>query len=375
MLASYAVRVESSLGRRYPEAPHPYRDDFQRDRDRIIHARAFRRLENKTQVFTQRISDHFRTRLTHTIEVAQISRTIAAALELNESLVETLALAHDIGHPPFGHAGERALDLAMSEHGGSFDHNLHALRIVEHFEQRYASHPGLNLTFEVREGIIKHSHDYSPAEYPELAEYLLDQRPPLEAQLIDLTDEIAYNTADLDDGYEAHLLKLDDIRREVAIFDRYFRQVEREFSGVRDKLKFNEALKRMLDHLVTDLIENTRLRLRDSEVRTVDEIRRHPERLAAFSPATDAERAQAKQFLSQNLYHSESLRPQKADGEKIIHELFRYWMEHPTSLPASYQRQMESDPRARVICDYIAGMTDNYILDLHKKLGGQSVAQ
>ena len=166
MLASYAVRVECSRGRRYPEAPHPYRDDFQRDRDRIIHARAFRRLENKTQVFTRRISDHFRTRLTHTIEVAQISRTIAAALQLNESLVETLALVHDIGHPPFGHAGEFALNLAMREHGEGFDHNLHALRIVEHFEQRYASHPGLNLTFEVREGIIKHSHDYSPAELP-----------------------------------------------------------------------------------------------------------------------------------------------------------------------------------------------------------------
>jgi dGTPase len=375
MLASYAVRVESSPGRRYPEAPHPYRDDFQRDRDRIVHARAFRRLENKTQVFTQRISDHFRTRLTHTIEVAQISRTIASALQLNENLVETLALVHDIGHPPFGHAGERALNLAMREQGGSFDHNLHALRIVEHFEQRYASHPGLNLTFEVREGIIKHSHDYAPAEYPELAEYLLDQRPPLEAQLIDLTDEIAYNTADLDDGYEAHLLKLGDIRREVAIFDRYFRQVEREFSSVGDTLKFNEALKRMLDHLVTDLIENTQLRVRDSGVRTVDEIRRHPQRLAAFSPATDAERAQAKQFLSQNLYHSETLRPQKTDAEKIIHDLFGYWMGNPAALPASYQRQMESESQARVICDYIAGMTDNYILDLHKKLPGQSAAQ
>jgi dGTPase len=373
MLASYAVRVESSLGRRYPEPPHPYRDDFQRDRDRIIHARAFRRLENKTQVFTQRLSDHFRTRLTHTIEVAQISRTIAAALHLNESLVETLSLAHDLGHPPFGHSGERALDLVMREHGESFDHNLHALRIVEYFEQRYASHPGLNLTFEVREGIIKHSHDYLPADYPELAEYLLDQRPPLEAQLIDHTDEIAYSSADLDDGYEAHLLKLGDIRREVAIFDRYFVQVEQEFTGVHDKLKFNEALKRMLNHLVTDLLENTRRRLQVSGVQTVEDIRRHPERLAGFSPAVDAERAQMKQFLSQNLYHSESLRPQKADGEKIINDLFSYWIEHPASLSASYQRQMETEFRARVICDYIAGMTDNYILDLHRKLMERSV--
>jgi len=375
MLASYAVRVESSLGRRYPEPPHPYRDDFQRDRDRIIHARAFRRLENKTQVFTQRLSDHFRTRLTHTIEVAQISRTIAAALHLNESLVETLALVHDIGHPPFGHSGEFALDRAMREHGETFDHNLHALRIVEYFEQRYASHPGLNLSFEVREGIIKHSHDYLPADYPELAEYLLDQRPPLEAQLIDHTDEIAYNTADLDDGYEAHLLKLDDIRREVAIFDRYFREVEREFTGVGDKLKFNEALKRMLNHLVTDLIENTGRRLRASGVESVDDVRHHPERLAAFSQATDQERAQAKKFLNENLYHSESLRPQKADGEKIVHDLFAYWIEHPTGLPGSYQRQMASESRARVVCDYIAGMTDNYILDLHKKLMENSLTK
>jgi dGTPase len=375
MLASYAVRVESSLGRRYPEPPHPYRDDFQRDRDRVIHARAFRRLENKTQVFTRRLSDHFRTRLTHTIEVAQISRTIAAALQLNETLVETLALVHDIGHPPFGHSGELALHLAMRKHGESFDHNLHALRIVEHFEQRYASHPGLNLTFEVREGIIKHSHDYALADYPELAEYLLDRRPPLEAQLIDHTDEIAYNTADLDDGYEARLLKLDDIRRGVAIFDRYYREVEREFTAVREKLKFNEALKRMLNHLVTDLIENTRLRIEKSGVRTVDEIRHCPERLATFSPATDAERAQAKHFLNENLYHSESLRPQKADGEKIVRELFGYWIEHPASLPASYQRQMESESPARVICDYIAGMTDNYILDLHRKLFVQALTK
>jgi dGTPase len=368
MLASYAVRVESSLGRRYPEPPHAYRDDFQRDRDRIIHARAFRRLENKTQVFTQRISDHFRTRLTHTIEVAQVSRTIAAALQLNENLVETLALVHDIGHPPFGHSGELALDLAMREHGESFDHNLHALRIVESFEQRYASHPGLNLTFEVREGIIKHSHDYAPADYPELAEYLLDRRPPLEAQLIDHTDEIAYNTADLDDGYEAHLLALDEIRSGVEIFNRYFLQVEREFTAVHEKLKFNEALKRVLNHLVTDLIENTRKRITASGVRTVDNIRRYPERLAAFSPAIDSARAQAKQFLSQNLYHSESLRPQKADGQKIVRELFDYWIQNPAGLPASYQQQMRSESRARVICDYIAGMTDNFILDLHRKL-------
>src|SRR6266550_7923255 len=222
--APYAVRVEQSRGRRYPEPPHPYRNDFQRDRDRVIHSRAFRRLEAKTQVFTRRYSDHFRNRLTHTLEVAQISRTIAAQLGLNVDLVEALALVHDLGHPPFGHAGEKALDLAMRQHGLFFDHNLHALRIVEDFEQRYAAFRGLNLTFEVREGIIKHSHDYDAKEHPELAEYLLDQRPPLEAQLIDVTDEIAYNTADLDDGFEARILSLDQIRTEVNIFAACLRQ-------------------------------------------------------------------------------------------------------------------------------------------------------
>src|SRR5882672_9513080 len=208
-LASYAMDPAKSRGRRYPEPSHPYRNEYARDRDRIIHARAFRRLEAKTQVFTTRYSDHFRNRLTHTLEVAQIARTVAGALGLNTELAEALALVHDIGHPPFGHAGERKLDELMHPHGAGFDHNLHALRIVEQFEQRYPAHPGLNLTFEVREGIIKHSRDYSPDKFPELNEYLLDQRPPLEAQLIDRVDEIAYNTADLDDALEAELLDVD----------------------------------------------------------------------------------------------------------------------------------------------------------------------
>src|SRR3954451_24256812 len=235
-LAPYAVQVEHSRGRRYPESPHPYRNDFQPDRDRVIHSRAFRRLEAKTQVFTGRYSDHFRNRLTHTLEVAQISRTIAAQLGLNADLVETLALVHDIGHPPFGHAGEKALDTAMRSHGLFFDQNLHALRIVEDFEQRYAAFRGLNLTFEVREGIIKHSRDYDPARFPELKEYLLDQRPPLEAQIIDLTDEIGYNTADLDDGWEAEILLLDQIRKGVPVFDRLYRDTETAHPQASEKL-------------------------------------------------------------------------------------------------------------------------------------------
>src|SRR3979411_3269700 len=239
MLAGHAVHVENSRGRRFPEPPHPYRNDFQRDRDRVIHSRAFRRLAAKTQAFTRRSADHFRNRLTHTIEVSQISRTIARALGLNVDLAEALALVHDIGHPPFGHAGEKALDAAMRGQGLFFDHNLHALRIVEDFEIRYAAFRGLNLTFEVREGIIKHSHDYDAGQHPELAEYLLDQRPPLEAQLIDLTDEIAYNTADLDDGYEAHMLSLEEIRAGVPVFGRFFPEVQKAYPDAPDKLKFN----------------------------------------------------------------------------------------------------------------------------------------
>src|SRR5215472_14933303 len=208
-LANWAMHAEDTRGRRYPEPAHPYRNDYARDRDRVIHSRAFRRLEAKTQVFTTRYSDHFRNRLTHTLEVAQIARTVAGALDLNTDLAEALALVHDIGHPPFGHAGEKKLDELLQPYGESFDHNLQALRIVEQFEQRYLDFPGLNLTFEVREGIVKHSRDYDAAQYPFLSEYLLDQRPPLEAQIIDVVDEIAYDIADLDDGYEAKLLNIE----------------------------------------------------------------------------------------------------------------------------------------------------------------------
>jgi dGTPase len=369
MLAPYAVRVEDSRGRRHPEPQHPYRNDFQRDRDRIIHARAFRRLENKTQVFTRRYSDHFRTRLTHTMEVAQISRTIAAALDLNVDLVETLALVHDIGHPPFGHAGEHALDAAMHRHGDFFDHNLQALRIVEDFELRYAEFRGLNLTFEVREGIIKHSHDYTAAEHPELSEYLLDLRPPLEAQLIDLTDEIAYTTADLDDGYEAKLLKLDVVRKNVAVFERCFLEVEAKYPDAPDKLKFNEALKRVLNRLVTDLIENTQLQVAQSGVATLDELRRYPERLAAFSPVVEQERREAKAFLYKTLYDSKPLLPEKLKAQKIVTETFDYLVTHPDALPPSYQEKVAHEKLVRVVCDYIAGMTDHYVQDVWKKLG------
>ena len=370
MLASYAVRVEDSRGRRYPEPPHPYRNPFQRDRDRVIHARAFRRLENKTQVFTRRYSDHFRTRLTHTMEVAQISRTIAAALNLNVDLVETLALVHDIGHPPFGHAGERTLDLLMRQHGEFFDHNLQALRTVEDFELRYADFRGLNLTFEVREGIIKHSHDYSAAEHPELAEYLLDQRPPLEAQLIDLTDEIAYSTADLDDGFEARLLRLPQIRQRVRVFEKYYVEAEAKYPDAPDKLKFNEALKRVLNRFVTDLIENTRQRAQQAGIGSLDELRSFPERLASFSAEVEQERTEAKSFLYEALYNCKRLEPEKQKAEKVLTEVFEYLLAHPEALPQSYREKAEKEPLARIACDYIAGMTDHYVEDLRKKLAG-----
>ncbi|MGD0417837.1 MAG: deoxyguanosinetriphosphate triphosphohydrolase [Terriglobales bacterium] len=371
MLADYAVRVDESRGRRHPEPSHPYRNDFQRDRDRVVHARAFRRLEAKTQVFTRRYSDHFRNRLTHTIEVAQISRTIAAQLGLNTDLVEALALVHDLGHPPFGHSGEKALDTAMRQHGLSFDHNLHALRIVEDFELRYASFRGLNLTFEVREGIIKHSHDYDAKDYPELAEYLLDQRPPLEAQLIDLTDEIAYSTADLDDGYEARLLTVEQMTDSVDLFARHYREAKSRYPNVAEKLVFNEALKSIFDGFVGDLITNTAQRVRAASVHSLQDVRRHSERLAAFSPPVEAARSRLKDFLYENLYYSPALAEEKGDAERITGELFAHWMEEPDDLPRNYREKAALEPLPRVICDYIAGMTDPFIYQQYEKYCGE----
>ena len=371
MLATYALTQEKSRGRRYPEPGHAYRTDFQRDRDRVVHSRSFRRLENKTQVFTRRYSDHFRNRLTHTIEVAQISRTIAAELGLNEDLVEALALVHDVGHPPFGHSGEKALDAIMRRHGDLFDHNLHALRIVEQFEQRYADFPGLNLTFEVREGIVKHSRDYAPAEFPQLADYLLDERPPLEAQLIDLTDEIAYSTADLDDGVEALILTREQIRDGVPIFADSYNDVDQLYPQASEKLKFNEALKRVLDRLVSDLINHTRQRIKEAQIVTVDDVRRNPQRLFAFSPEVDAERRQLKDFLYKNLYYSPGLLGDKATAEQTITELFQFFLTSPGELPEGYHEKSEQEPLHRVVCDYIAGMTDSYVQQQHRVFLGQ----
>jgi dGTPase len=369
MLAPYALRAEDSRGRRYPEPNHPYRNAFQRDRDRVVHSRAFRRLENKTQVFTRRYSDHFRNRLTHTIEVAQISRTIAAVLGLNEDLVEALALVHDVGHPPFGHAGERTLDTLMRRHHDRFEHNLHALRIVEQFEQRYADFPGLNLTFEVREGIVKHSGDPGPTDVLYLAEYLPQLRPPLEAQLIDITDEIAYSTADLDDGVEANILTREQVGDGVPVFARLRSEAERLglHPGAAEKLKFNETLKSVLDHLVSDLIANSRKRIAESGVESVDDVRRFPARLFSFSPEVEREQREIRDFLFQNVYLSAELKPEKEQAEQVISELFEFFLRFPDELPSGYQEKLSREPVYRVVCDYLAGMTDNYILEQYHR--------
>ncbi len=369
-LAPYAMDVSRTRGRRYPEPPHPYRNDYARDRDRVVHARAFRRLEAKTQVFTTRYSDHFRNRLTHTLEVAQIARTVAGALQLNADLAEALALVHDIGHPPFGHAGERRLDELLREHGERFDHNLHALRIVERFEQRYLDFPGLNLTFEVREGIVKHSHDDSAAGFPELAEYLLDLRPPLEAQLIDWVDEIAYNTADLDDGFEARLLDMQTIVGGVPVFAEAYAEVDAHYPRGRTKLKFNEALKRVLDRLATDLIETTRQRIRDAGVARVEDVRQAPERLVGFSLGVARQNAKLKKFLYTRLYDSPAIVEDRERSVDALESLFRYYCDHPEALPKYYAEQAQREPPHRVVCDYIAGMTDHFLLRQHRELLG-----
>jgi dGTPase len=366
------MRAEQSRGRRYPEPAHPYRSAYARDRDRIIHSRAFRRLESKTQVFTTRYSDHFRNRLTHTLEVAQIARTVATALGLNTELAEALALVHDIGHPPFGHAGERKLDELMRAHGGRFNHNLHALRIVEQFEQRYLDFPGLNLTFEVREGIIKHSRDYSAADFPQLAEYLLDLRPPLEAQLIDCVDEIAYNTADLDDALEAQLLDLNILCTEVPLFGEAYAQVDAAHPSARGKLKFNETLRRVLDQLATDLISTTNWLLVDSGVRTMDDIRGARIRMARFSEKRAAQNAQLKRFLYTHIYERPEITEDRDRSVKSLEELFIYYLGRSGSMPASYEELAQTDSRHVIVCDYIAGMTDQFLLRQHHEHFGDS---
>jgi len=357
-----------SRGRRFPEPPHPYRSEFQRDRDRIVHARAFRRLENKTQVFTPGLSDHFRNRLTHTIEVSQISRTVAGTLGLEEDLTEALALGHDIGHPPFAHAGEAVLDELMRHYGERFDHNLHALRIVESFEQRYVNFPGLNLTFEVREGIVKHSRDFAPGEFPELEEYLPGLRPPLEAQLIDRADEIAYNTADLDDAYSAGLISFDQIASSVEQFRLFAGQLRERYPTCPERILFHEVLRRLIDWLVTGLIEGTLEAVQQAGVASVDEVRHYPARLARFSAATEPTNQQLKSFLHAHVYHCRALREERERSQQMIRQLFQLYVDQPGLMPEPYCSWAREQPVHRVVCDYIAGMTDTFFRRTYDRL-------
>jgi dGTPase len=355
----------------HPEPPHPYRSAFSRDTARILHARAFRRLAGKTQVFSRLArdlpGDHFRTRLTHTLEVAQISGTLATALGLNRELAEALALAHDIGHPPFGHAGEKALDSALRQHGLGFDHNLHALRIVTWFEERYPAWRGLNLTLAVREGIIKHSRDYSGATHPELAAYFLDLRPPLEAQLIDLADEIAYLTADFDDGLDSGILNVSEVCDHVPLFRRFHDEVTAQYPSAQAKQVVYETLNRMLNALVTDLIEEVRNHVAALGATTLDDIRRAPGRMAALSPAMEADRAATKSYLYTHFYNSPGMEEEHERAANVVQGLFAALMADPTLLPADHQAQIPTEGLARTVADYIAGMTDSYIEQLWTK--------
>jgi dGTPase len=366
----------SELTRRvHAEPPHPYRTPFARDAARVLHSRAFRRLAGKTQVFTrlpaEGVSDHFRSRLTHTLEVTQISRTAAAALALNAELAEALALAHDIGHPPFGHAGEKALDRALRAHGLSFDHNLHALRIVTWFEERYPAFRGLNLTLAVREGIVKHSRDYAAEKHPELSAYFPDEFPPLEAQIIDLADEIAYLTADLDDGLDSGILAVDEVRDAAPLFREFHDAAREAFPAAAGKVAIYDALRRMLNDLVTDLIAEVRSRVSALGAETLDDIRRAPARLAGLSPRMEAERTAIKNFLYANLYNSAGLEEAHTRAEELVLQLFARLMAQPALMPADHQAQIPGEGLARTVADYIAGMTDSYIVQLWEKRGAR----
>lgn len=376
--AGIAVRGDAAgdaARRAHPEPPHPYREPFARDAARVLHSRAFRRLAGKTQVFTRSAgdwsSDHSRSRLTHTLEVAQISRTIADALGLNVELAEALALAHDIGHPPFGHAGEKALDACLVAHGLGFDHNLHALRIVTWFEERYPGFRGLNLTLAVREGIVKHSRDDLAVEHAELAEYLPGQFPPLEAQLIDLADEIAYLTADLDDGLDSGILTVPQVRDAVPLFRAFHDAVLSQYPAAAPRTAVYEALKRVLNALVTDLIGQIRLEAAALGATELAHIRRAPRRLAFLSQQMEAGRAEAKRFLYESFYNSPGMEEAHAQAARVVGELFEVLAADPTLLPPDHQAEIPAQGLARTVADYIAGMTDAYIEQLWNRYAGR----
>ncbi len=361
-LAPYAALSANTKGRKYHEKPHPYRTEFQRDRERIIHSRAFRRLEYKTQVFINHEGDHYRTRLTHTIEVAQISRSIARALRLNEDLTESIALAHDLGHTPFGHAGERVLNELLKDHGG-FEHNRQSLRVVDELEKRYPDFNGLNLTWETREGIIKHTTAH---DHPDEISFSPDTRPALEAQIIDLADEIAYNNHDLDDGLSSGILPVNDVKK-LPIWamgeERYGREAKGDV-----KIRIMGVIRSIIDILATDLITHTLARIEQFSVKNYDDVTGAPEKLVAFSPEIGTATDELKKFLMNNLYQHYRVARMTIKAEKVVRDLFQIYTEHPDTLPHDHQKRSWKDGLILTATDYIAGMTDRFALEEHQKL-------
>jgi len=369
-LAPYAVRSRNSRGRRFLEAPPASRTEFQRDRDRIIHSTAFRRLEYKTQVFINHEGDLFRTRLTHSIEVAQIARSIARNLRLNEDLVEAISLAHDLGHTPFGHAGQDALNNCMRDHGG-FEHNLQSLRVVDALEQRYGAFDGLNLTFETREGILKHCSISNARKLGDIGERFIEKtQPSLEAQVANLADEIAYNNHDIDDGLRSGLLSPEQLE-EIDFYARHRQQVEAEFPGITGRRAIHETIRRMINALIVDLIQASSERIAAANVKTIDDVRRAGP-LIAFSESMRAEATGLKRFLYENLYRHYRVNRMTSKARRIVTELFDAFMREPGLLPPDYQEHDKAisseGTQARQIADYIAGMTDRYAIREHRRL-------
>jgi dGTPase len=366
-LAPYAAHSDQGRGRRFEEPPAATRSQFQRDRDRIIHSSAFRRLEYKTQVFLNHEGDLFRTRLTHSLEVAQIGRSVARELRLNEDLVEAIALAHDLGHTPFGHAGQDALNLCMQGHGG-FEHNLQSLRVIDVLEQHYGAFDGLNLMFETREGILKHCALAQARTLGDVGLRFIDRtQPTLEAQLTDLADQIAYNNHDIDDGLRSGLITTQQLD-EVDFYARHRRQVERAYPGLPGRRAIYETLRRMIDALVADLIANSRQLLLAANPGSVDQVRASAP-LIRFSDAMQAEAALLKRFLRDNLYRHYLVNRMTAKARRIVRDLFEAFIAEPALLPPDYQfGPGEREPQARRIADYIAGMTDRYAIREHKRL-------
>lgn len=365
MLAGYAITEENSRGRRQTEAQPTARGEFQRDRDRIIHSTAFRRLEYKTQVFVNHEGDLFRTRLTHSIEVAQITRTIARALALNEDLAEAIALAHDLGHTPFGHAGQTALNTCMKAYGG-FEHNLQSLRTVDVLEEHYAEFDGLNLTYETREGILKHCSRDNAATLGALGQRFLDgTQPSVEAQLANLADEIAYNNHDIDDGLRSGLITLEQLD-DVEIFAVQRREVEARYPTLSGRRLIHETIRRMINLMAVDLIDQTRQNIVSAGVQTLDDVHAAP-RLVAYSDTLRPSLNRLKAFLRENLYHHYQVLRMTDKARRIIVDLFGAFLADPRLLPPQYQRRADTDA-ARAIADYIAGMTDRYAMKEHRRL-------